>query len=313
MLVLVALDIRRPFSRADAVALGLDPRRLEGSGFRRVFRGVYVAASVELTPSLRAEAALVPFHPTSFASHVSAARLHGVPIPVVPDEHVSVLDRRHRRERAGIRCHLASTSAQVREVRGVRVSGVEQMFVELGELLTLVDLVVVGDHLVRTGRTTPARLREFCARASGSGARPARAAAAYVRERVDSPMETRLRMLIVLGGLPEPDVNLAIRDQDGMVLRRHDLRYRRSRTVIEYDGRHHIEREHQWEADLDRREETENDGDRVIIVVASGIYGDPGRTLARIWRVLRERGEPDVPSRLSDAWRPHFPARTRVA
>ena len=37
-------------------------------------------------------------------------------------------------------------------VRGVRVSSVTQMFVELATLLTLVDLVVVGDHLVRTGQ-----------------------------------------------------------------------------------------------------------------------------------------------------------------
>ncbi len=94
------------------------------------------------------------------------------------------------------------------------------MFVELASLLTLVDLVVVGDHLVRRRRTTCADLVAWCAQSSDRGAQAARRAAAYVRDRVDSPMETRVRMLIVLAGIPEPEVNLTVRAGDGMPLRR---------------------------------------------------------------------------------------------
>jgi len=307
-----SLNTRRPFSRADAIATGIEPKLLEGSRFRRVFRGVYVEASVPATAEVRAEAALVPFPATAFASHASAARLHRVPIPTIPDEHVTVLDRRHRRHRDGIRCHLAA-QATVRMVGGVRVSDYAQMFVELGELLPLVDLVVVGDNLVRTGRTTPEALLAFCETASGAGARHARTAAGYVRERVDSPMETRLRMLIVLAGLPEPEVNVTLRDEHGVPIRRYDLSYRASRTAVEYDGRQHIEREAQWESDLERREGIDHDNHRLLVVIAKGIYVEPERTLLRIWRVLRERREPGVPTRLSDAWRPHFPVRERAA
>jgi len=92
-------------------------------------------------------------------------------------------------------------------VRGVRVSAPAQMFVELAQLLPLVDLVVVGDALVRLRRVTAGGLRAFCA---ASPSQAARRAATHVRAEVDSPMETRLRMLIVLAGLPEPHINYRV-------------------------------------------------------------------------------------------------------
>jgi hypothetical protein len=302
------LDVTRPFSRAQAAAAGVALSDLRRVSYRVVFPGVYLSADVALTPALRAEAALVPFPDSAVASHASAARIHGLPIPTIPDEHVTVFQQKDRRHRRGIRCHLASTTWMVR-VRGVPVSSYEQTFVELAELIPLVDLVVVGDHLVRKGHTTAAALIEFCASSKHGGAPAARLAAGHVRPDVDSPMETRLRMLLVLAGLPEPTVNRTIRDVYGQPIRRYDLSYAASKTIVEYDGRQHAERVEQWEKDLARREAIEDDRWRIIVVVSSGIFEHPERTLCTIHRVLRERGEPGVPVRLSDAWRPHFPGR----
>jgi hypothetical protein len=88
-------------------------------------------------------------------------------------------------------------------------------------------------------------------------------------------METRLRMLIVLAGLPEPAVNLILRDELGAPIRRYDLPYRASRTAVEYDGRHHIERKSQWESDIERREAIDSDNHRLLVVIARGIYVEP--------------------------------------
>ncbi|MFJ9392080.1 hypothetical protein ACIRON_24875 [Nocardioides sp. NPDC101246] len=60
-------------------------------------------------------------------------------------------------------------------------------------------------------------------------------------------------------------------------------------------------------ADLERREAIDDDQWRIMVFVAKDIYKSPGRTLERIHRVLRLRGEPGVPAVLSDAWRAHFP------
>ena len=299
------LDVRRPFTRAAGLRAGLG-RRLLGGEFHQVLHGVYLSSAVEVTALHRAAAALIGYGPDAWASHASAARVLGLPIPPLPDEHVSVIERKRRHRRAGVICHSTARGLVV-VIDGVRVSAPAQVFVDLAAMLTLVDLVVVGDHLVRKGRITRAELRDHCAEATGPGSAQARAAAAFVRDGVDSPMETRLRMLIVLAGLPEPEINPVV--EVGGLVRRYDLCWRTARLVVEYDGRHHIEREEQWESDLSRREDIEDDGWRMLVVTAKGIYRTPDETLAKIHRLLLERREPGVRRRLSPRWQAHFPVR----
>lgn len=303
------LDTTTPFTRAAALEAEISVKTLRGPRFRQVLHGLYVAASVEPTPELRVRAALVPFHPTAWASHASAARVHGVPIPTIALEHVSVTKRAHRRSRRGIACHLRKDGGAVVVRNGLRVSDYGQMFVELAEILGLVDLVVVGDHLVRKRKITLQKLLAFCKSSTLPGAAAARHAASYVRERVDSPMETRLRMLIVLAGLPEPMVNITIENDDGIPIRRYDLSYPRQNIAIEYDGRQHVEVIEQWESDLARREAMDDEEWRIIVVISNGIYKVPEQTLSRIHRLMLARKVPGTPARLRDDWRPHFPGR----
>ena len=304
-----ALDIRRPFTRADAVRAGVPPSVLRTSRFRRIFRGVFISAEVPDSPFVRAEAALVLHPPTAFASHTTAARLHDLPVPVDPQVHITVAADRDRRSRPEICNHVTTKTPRVATLRGLRVSHPFRMFVELASMLSLVDLVVVGDALVKMLDCPAERLVEECHASTDQHAAAALRAARYVRDEVDSPMETRLRMLIVLAGLPEPEVNYKIRDEDGRVRRRLDLSYPALRLIVEYDGRQHIEREANWDSDLDRREEFDDEHWRILVVTAKGIYREPGRTLARIERALKARRCRDLPPRLSDAWRAHFPGR----
>lgn len=300
------LDTSVPFTRATGIAAGLTPRQLRGPRFRKIFRNVYVDASRPSTPRQRVLAALALFDELAWASHASAARLHEMPIPTIADEHVSVPQAKHRRHHAGIRTHVGQPW-HAGEVHGIRTSTALQTFVELSEILGLVDLVVVGDHLVRRTALTPAALVAFCRDSRHRSASRARDAAAYVRAEVDSPMETRLRMLMVLAGLPEPRVNLVLRTSDGEVRRKYDLSYPDHKIAIEYDGRLHVERIDQWESDLARRESIDDTEWRILVVVSSGIFTSPGDTLERIHRLLLARGVGDVPARLGHGWRAHFP------
>ncbi|WP_162599967.1 DUF559 domain-containing protein [Nocardioides solisilvae] len=300
------LDVRRPFTRAEALAAGLTDAQLRGPRFQRLFTGVHLCAAVVVTPRLRIEAALRLHPPGSFVSHASAARIHGLAVPDDAEEHVTVRQRGHRRRTAGVRCHLSSAEVETVTVGGLLVSTPAQAFVELASSLGLVDLVVVGDQMARRGLLCPDGLRAACARSTLRGAVSARRAAAFVRDRVDSPMESRLRMLLVLAGLPEPEVNVVVRDVDGTPLRRYDLSFPAARVAVEYDGRHHVERIEQWERDLDRREALEDDGWRLLVVTSSGVFRRPGETVRRVHRLLRARGVPGVPVRSGDAWRQHF-------
>lgn len=232
--------------------------------------------------------------------------MYGVPLPTLADEHVSVLRPEDRRRRDGIRNHVVPASIPVVRLHGLRVLSAEQLFVELAEQLSLVDLVVVGDALVRARRTRPELLAGFAATSPAPASKRARRAATYVRDRVDSPMETRLRMLIVLAGLPEPTIDHRILDRDGRVLYRFDLSYPGLRILVEYDGRQHRADLDQWDHDTDRKDWLDAHGWLHVPVFSRGIYRDPGKTLQRVEAVLRARGGA-LPRRLSDEWRAYFP------
>ncbi len=306
------LDIRRPFTRAAALRAGIGAKALRGPRFRRILRGVFVDASVRRWDEERIDAALLWYDASAYASHASAARLLRVPIPASPDEHVTVLDPRHRRRREGVICHVA-LEPDAAMVRGRRCSTPAALFGELATTLDLVDLVVVGDHLVRRGLTTVTALREHSTTIAGRAGRLARRAAAHVRAGVDSPMESRLRMLLVLAGVPEPTINHTIRDVDGEPVRRFDLSWPGVKVIVEYDGRHHIVREETWERDLDRREWIDDGGWRLLVVTSRGVYAEPGRTVERVFGVLRARRLTGLPARPRDDWRPHFPGHSSAA
>ncbi len=301
-----SFDANRPFLRRRGMAAGLGRATLDGPGFRRILYGVLVAADVPDTPRLRAEAALLCFFTDAFASHATAARIWGIPVRLPPGEDVTVPEVGHRLRRAGVTCHVRA-SAQVAVVDELRVSALPDLFVELASVLPLVELVVAGDWMVRRHRVRREALVEASIHAPGRAGALARNAAAYVRDKVDSPMESRLRMLLVLAGIPEPEINLEIRTVDGEVLRRYDLCWPGVRVIVEYDGRHHVERVEQWEQDLTRREAIDDSEWRILVVVSSGVYKTPEQTVCRVHALLRARGLAGLPGRLREDWRPHFP------
>ena len=283
---------------------------LRGRRYRRLGKGIYVDANTAAGHVQAVQAALLCQPPSAWASHLSAARVYGIPVPEDPRVHVSVL-RPNDRPRGDpvCGCTSGSTRSRCELLDGVRVPAPEQVFVELAALLPLVDLVVAGDAMVRRGWCTPVQLVAHCRSSRHDHARPALEAAGYVRADVDSPMESRLRMLLVLAGFPEPTVNFKIRDETGHVVMRFDLSFPEARVIVEYDGRQHADSAAQHDRDLARREEIDGMKWRIVVVTSPGIYSDPERTLRRVRDVLLERRLPGVPTRFDDAWRAHFPGR----
>ena len=119
-------------------------------------------------------------------------------------------------------------------------------------------------------------------------------------------METRLRLLIVLAGLPEPRVNLILRARDGSWSRRYDLAYEHLRLVVEYDGRQHAQDTEQWLTDLARREELDQRRWRIVVVTAEDIYKTPLETLLRVRTALRDCGAVGLRRSFKAEWRVHF-------
>jgi hypothetical protein len=197
----------------------------------------------------------------SYASHETAAALWGASVGDLSEVHVSVPKGSSRSERRGIVAHRATTDQNPRLCNGLLVSEPTRIFLELAAArIDLLDLVALGDSLVRLKRTTPAALVEEADGYLGKGSRLARRAATYVRAGVDSPRESRLRLLIVLGGLPEPRINYILREVNGDWSQRLDLCYPKLKLIVEYDGRHHTEVRTNWLRDIKRREALEREG-----------------------------------------------------
>jgi very-short-patch-repair endonuclease len=298
--------IEGPFTREMLRRRGLDPGLVRRSEFCQVIRSVWVSRD-QIDSDTRIRAALTLHPKDAVASHFSAARLLGLPVPEHLNEHVTVFRPQDRRWRPGVKPHVTRRFRKVVVVRGIRTTDPTTTFIQLAGALPLVDLVVLGDAIVKQYRMTPARLRRACRDSTDYYAGAALRAARYVRRGVDSPMESRLRMLLVLAGLPEPKVDVREMNEDGSWRRRYDLCYPDHKLIIEYDGRQHAESAGQWESDLRRREELDDDGYRIVVVTARGIFVEPEQTIERVRRALISQGCTDK-LELSSEWREHFRA-----
>jgi hypothetical protein len=303
-----AFDPRKPFSRADARLAGLTPEMLLTKRFHKIFWDSYVLREVKITPVIRAQAVLKLVPSDSHISHHTAAELWGAVVPDDGNTHVCLSSDRRRQVRRGVRSHCGNGPARTTVRLGLPISTPEQTFLDLAAVgLTLVDLVVAADAMIKAGHTSPELLIEAAAQWSGRGCRVARRAAGLARKDVDSPTETRLRLLLVLAGLPEPTVNVILRARDGSWRRRYDLGYEELRLIVEYDGRQHAHDTQQWLTDIFRREELDRMRWRLLVVTAEGIYTDPLQTLVRVREALLERGARTLRRGFKAEWRVHFP------
>jgi hypothetical protein len=92
-------------------------------------------------------------------------------------------------------------------------------------------------------------------------------------------METRLRMILVLGGLPRPCIQAELRDAGGEFLARPDLLYPEARLAIEYDVANHRNR---LVADNRRQNRLQRAGYSTLPYTAPDVSERPHAVLAEV-------------------------------
>jgi hypothetical protein len=277
---------------------------LATSEFRGIFDGVVVASVVPDTVVVRARAALLRAPEGAIVSHWTAARLWGGVVPDNEWTHISFMRDVRFRVR-GVKHHRFRHRLDIKRRHGVPVTSPEQTFCHLAKHLGLVDLVALGDRLVKKGRCSTADLVAYAEGWEGQCQHEAVFAARLVRDGVDSVPETALRLLMTLAGLPEPEVNIRIRDTDGRVRFRIELGYEGNLLAIEYDGRWHDAPEQKEHDETRRSGLSATKGWTFVIVKADELYNTPEMLLERIRDDMRSVGI-SVPAALSDDWRRHF-------
>jgi len=109
-------------------------------------------------------------------------------------------------------------------------------------------------------------------------------AVALIRRNVRSAKESELRLLLLAAGLPEPEINGTIVDEQGWFVAECDLVYRGAKVVLEYEGDGHRERA-RFRKDISRYDRLQDLGWRVIRVTQEDL-NHPADLLARVRRAL---------------------------
>jgi Protein of unknown function (DUF559) len=232
---------RGPFTVADARRAGLARWHLEGASWRRLGPGLYAWAALAETPALRLEAARLRISAAAAFSGKTAAWLHGIDVaPCEPIEAILAGDGEGW-ERAGVSVRRAALDdCEVVVRHGFRTTSLVRTLSDLSRKLSVVEAVVITDMVLHAGLIHRAELSEWVDRHAGrKGVGAERLVLELAEAATESPMETRLRMLLVLNGLPRPEVQVTIRDERGSFLGRPDLYYREHRLGLEYDGETH--------------------------------------------------------------------------
>jgi len=253
--------------------------------------GLYQFADAEVPFDAVVEAALSGLPEDAALSHVSNLRWRGFEIRPMYPLHFATAQPA-RRFRDDLILHRFQGQLSSTFVRGMPLLGPERTFVDCGTLLSVTELVRVGDWLVAQKLTDPLALRAYVMTSHLDGVQRARRAAERVREGVESPRETDVRLALVDSGLAEPELNVNIFDTFGRFLARGDLVYRRWKVLVEYDGWQHERDAWQRQRDHLRREALEAAG-WLVIVVTSADMRAPTSVAARVARALVSRGYPN--------------------
>lgn len=285
--------------------LGATAKQLMSSDLHRPFHGARLPAGAD-TLRERCLALQSVTNATSFISHSTAARLYGVPLPWRLQRestvHVTVERPNRSPQRPGVVGHSwkpGEGAPPWLDSRGLRISRAARVWLDLASQLDLVDLVIAGDYLLRGFRERNGSHRPFAtipqlraAAAEHAHRRHAALIAAaleLLRERVDSPYETRLRLIVQSAGFPDPIVNEPILDAMGEIIAQPDLRIPGYNVGIEYQGDGHRTDRSQWQRDVVRRRELDLIDWKSIDAVLPDIR-NPGHFLNTLQHELRRRG-----------------------
>jgi hypothetical protein len=233
-----------PFTARQAERHGLGRHALRDARWRRLTHGVWIDAQAPVTrETWLAAARLIMPVDAVFCLH-SAAESHGVSARALADTsvHVAFTDRVPRK-RAGMAIReLLLTEAEVVSRDGWLVTTPIRTAFDCARLLRQDDAVIITDALCHNAFFTPAALCGFADRHPGIRfVSRVRIVTELAEPLTESPMESRMRLAMVRGGLPRPTAQLVIHDHAGRFVARADFGYEAARLVVEYDGALHWE------------------------------------------------------------------------
>jgi len=277
-----------PFTLDDARRFGLTRAHLRGLSWRRLARGTYAWTGLEDSPLHDLHAARRRLPAESAFSGLTAAWLHGIDVAPCSPIEVTVGIRAGISARAGI---LLRRSKLAREdvtcIGGLCATSLVRTLAELCGRLNLVEAVVLADAALHSRRVSLKQLKSWAGSHSARpGIRRLRRVISDAEPASESPMESRLRMLLVHAGLPRPRAQVSIHDRWGRFAGRPDLYYESHRLGLEYDGGVHRDA---LVDDNRRQNRLLRAGVTLLRFTAADVLGNPGAVVFVVFKLLEAR------------------------
>jgi very-short-patch-repair endonuclease len=241
-----------PFRGSDAVARGVvSKNELRGPRFCRLFPDVYIRREQDPPDHMTMSRAafLLVERKGGVLGGYSAATLLGADC-APKGAQAEVIVPADQRTHPGLLVRRGNvTGADLWKGKGCLVTSPERTAWDVARRLNLVEAVVAVDALalLRIEGMRPFKpadlLRRRQTEPGARGCRRLDRVVALAGPGAESPMETRLRLLLVLAGLPTPLVQYKLRDEYDLVIATFDLAYPDAMLAIEYDGLDHARRE----------------------------------------------------------------------
>ncbi|MEU8300214.1 DUF559 domain-containing protein [Micromonospora sp. NPDC048909] len=282
----------RVFRGSEVVTRGLLTRtELRSKAWRPLFRDVYADSRLTISHRTRCLAAVRWVLPSSAAiAGRSAAALYGVG-SVGFAEPLDVLVPAGQRfgPVAGLAVHATEVSeTDVRLRAGIPLTTPRRTCWDLAQWLPVEEAValvdgIAGQRLVQTDQL----LDDARGRVGLRGWRRMLRVAELADPGAESPPESRLRVRLVLAGLPRP-VSQFVLEHEGRFVARLDLAWPQHRVAIEYDGLWHHDPE-QFHRDRRRLNRLVGEGWTVLHVTAKRFREDFDGIVAELRRALASR------------------------
>jgi putative AbiEi antitoxin of type IV toxin-antitoxin system len=217
--------------------------RIVRSGtWTRLAKGVFWVGQHPRGPSLRAHVrgVLLTSGPHLVAAGPTAARLLGIQgLPRDGTLHFCAPPGHEIRSRSGLRVRRTAVPPEARMIlRGIPLTAPTRTCADLLLQLPRLEAVSTLDSALHQGLLTNAERLAVLSHLSGRrGAPRARDWLRLADRRAESPLETRIRLICLDGGLPPPQLQWPVWDSDHACGYRLDLAWPAHLVAIEADGR----------------------------------------------------------------------------
>jgi very-short-patch-repair endonuclease len=284
-----------PFTLAQALLAGVSPDQLRGRSRRRIVQGWYRwegcpgagrANLVSIAASLPGGGAL---------SGVTAARLHGLDLaePDRPEVVVPAGSTVSGRAEAVVR-KIQLAPGDVLRRDGLPVTSPLRTCFDLAGRLPLVEAVVAIDMALHAGLVDLDDFRRYVGERDGvAGVVGARRVIDLAEPKAESPMETRLRLLLLRAGLPRPQAQVGLHDARGSFVGRPDLYHPEARLGLEYDGENHRDR---LISDNRRQNRLQAIGVLLLRYTGADVREQPTQIVTEVRRALAQARFPGNPA-----------------